>query len=150
MINNDDIKAAVESCGLHYILVTNASELDTIIHQQMPADGTDLVVNFVDTSGAYQTRMGRTYETRNMLLIYYNEVDFTTEHDALLAGASQEGKTSTHKGNAMAVIKAINASGKFEIVNDWAFSVNPFDTSDVCNGLWTTFTLIDSIGECAQ
>lgn len=152
MIDNNDIKTAVESVGLHYALVVNAAELETCVHEQMPDDDTDLVVNFVDTNSTFHTNQtdGRTYETRSMLLIFYNRVEFDMSRDALVEGAAHEGQVVDHKANAANVIAALNASGHFAGVTDWACSVHPFETTDVLNGLWVTFNLADTIGDCAK
>ena len=150
MIRNSDIRSCVEAAGLRYCFVTNAAELETVVHSQVPEDGTDLVVSFVDTSGScrHDRFSGRTFETRNALFIFYSRVDFERSRDAMEEGDDQEARTATHKDSALAFIAALNASGKFQPVTDWAYTVHPFETTDVLNGLWVTFKLVDAIGDC--
>ena len=151
MIANSDIIAAIEAAGCKGVLVVNATELETCIHREMPDDGRDLVVDFVDTNGSFRTdpNTGRVFETRRMLLIFYSRNDFEASRDAITEGGSHDGQVTAHKDSAAAVIAALNWSGLFAMVTSWEYSVHPFETTDVANGMWVTFELTDTVGTCA-
>lgn len=151
MIDNDDIKAAVEAAGLRYVLTANAAELETKIHRIFDEDGVqDICVNFCDTKGDFLTGRldGRVYERRCVALIIYTRYSFEHSRDAEAEGAELDVFFKRAKRKAWDVIHHLNQSRLFDKVYSMSYQAFPFETTDVANGLWFSFVLTERGGQC--
>lgn len=141
-----EIKTIVTALGSHYVHLVDGYELNNIM-PKLARQYDNFTVNYIPEGGSFDIDegTGQRHETSRVQMMWCGVVAFNK--DATVEADNVAAIIEAKKATMNAFVDAVNASGKFETLTHYDYSIIPIRFDAVCACLITTFSLTAN-GDC--